>query len=665
VDFQHLVNNLLQRFPTIQAVKWAPRLGSLQRADFEDAQQADLPGFEIREVDSSGLSRRAGERDRYHPVTYVEPLKGNEHIVGFDLISEAGRKAAVEYAINSGEVAASPPIRLVQEQGEQRGILLIFGVDGGPNGPGIVAVALRMGTFTAGIAAPYAAMLHVRLTDAGQEKELYSSFPAAAGAVSYEDRFDFGRQHYRVGTVPAAAYIERHRRWQSWGVLVVGIISTGLLGALLLLGTGYTRRVETVVDERTRDLEAVNRRLQLEINERQQAEAALRQAQRMEAIGQLTGGVAHDFNNLLTVVGGNAALLRDGAAEDVVARRASAIIRAAEQGERLTRQLLAFSRRQMLRPEPVDLNKRMRDINEMLSRSLREDIEIAIEIPEHLWPVTVDPTEFELALLNIGVNARDAMSNGGRFRVEARNRSIRPGEPGSEGLVGDFVEVTLSDTGTGMPADVRARAFEPFFTTKAVGLGSGLGLSQVYGFAKQSGGAASINSEIGKGTAITLLLPRAIEISTAPRPVAGEAELSTTPARILLVEDDGEVAKVTVELVRDLGSDAVAVGDGRAALALLEGDTTIELVIADIVMPGGMSGYDLARTLRERRPELPVLLATGYSHYAEQVVSDGFILVEKPYRREALAASIQAALERGMRERRPAEPIVLPRSAAC
>jgi signal transduction histidine kinase len=309
--------------------------------------------------------------------------------------------------------------------------------------------------------------------------------------------------------MPTASYLDRHRRSQSWAVLASGVIGTGLLGALLLLGTGYARRVEAVVDERTCDLEAINRRLQREIEERQQAEAALRQAQRMEAVGQLTGGIAHDFNNLMTVVSGNAALLSRQASDDTVRNRASAIMRAVERGERLTRQLLAFSRRQVLRPELVDLQQRTSEILELLGQALRSDIELTIDMPEDLWPVTVDPAELELALLNIGVNARDVMPNGGRLRVEARNVSFASGAAASEGLNGDFVMLKLSDTGNGMTPEVRARAFEPYFTTKEVGLGSGLGLSQVYGFAKQSGGTALIDSDIGRGTTITLYVPRA------------------------------------------------------------------------------------------------------------------------------------------------------------
>jgi len=646
-DFRHLAESSLQRFSTIQAVKWAPRINSSQRIAFEEAQQAALPGFEIREVDSSGQRRRAGERPFYYPVSYVEPLRGNEHIVGFDLASEPGRKTAVEEAIDTGSVSTTPPIRLLQEHGEQAGILIIFPVNDGPNGAGVVSVALRMGTFMTELLAPVASIMSVRLVDAGRETALYGGFSDAPSRARYEGTFAFGTRYYRVETVPTARYLEQHSRWQSWAVLVAGVISTGLLGALLLLSTGHTHRVETMVDQRTRDLEAINRRLQLEIRERQQAEAALRQAQKMEAIGQLTGGIAHDFNNLLTVIGGNAALLRDKTLDDVAARRASAIMRAAERGERLTRQLLTFSRRQMLRPESVDLCQRTHEMIEMLSRSLREDIAISIDMPEGLWPVTIDPAEFELSLLNIAVNARDAMPHGGRFAVEAHNVSFSAGDLVSEGLIGDFVAVTLSDTGAGMAPEVLARAFEPFFTTKEVGLGSGLGLSQVYGFAKQSGGAAVIRSEIGNGTTITFFLPRATGPALAPRTGARASAPVAPPARVLLVEDHAEVSQVTTELLRAIGcSEAEWVGDAKAALAAIERDPTIEFVISDIVMPGDISGLDLARTLRKRRPDLPVLLATGYSRYASLAVNEGFTLVEKPYRSDTLAAAIRAAIER-------------------
>jgi signal transduction histidine kinase/ActR/RegA family two-component response regulator/sensor domain CHASE-containing protein len=643
-DFRHLVQNLLERFPTIQAVKWAPQILSPQRAAFEAAQQSDLPGFEIREVDPSGHQRGAADRARYFPVTYVEPLKGNEHIVGFDLASEAGRRAAVEATLDTGIVTATPPIRLIQEQGEQLGILLVYAVHDGSSGVGVVSVALRMGTFMTGLLAPVNSMIRVRLVDLEPNKTLYSDLPP--DGVFYSDTFAFGGRRYGVETAPTEFYLVQHRSWQSWAVLVIGVFSTGLLGALLLLGTGYTRRIETVVDERTHDLANVNRRLEIEIREREQVEAALRQAQRMEAIGQLTGGVAHDFNNLLTVIGGNAAMLNDTAQGDAMRRRVLAIMQAAERGERLTRQLLAFSRRQILRPEPVDLRHHVDEIADMLSPALRADIDVKVEMPEELWPVFVDLAEFQMALLNLGMNARDAMPGSGRFEIAARNVTFDIDDPTSGGLVGDFVAVTLSDTGAGMAPEVVAQAFEPYFTTKEIGLGSGLGLSQVYGFTQQSGGAVSIASAIGKGSSITLFLPRAAEgypmdpsHMVAPEPLRASG-------RILVVEDDAEVAQVTMAVLQEIGYQAVEVRDGHAALTLIEQDLRIELVLSDVVMPGGMSGLELARKLRRLRPGLPVVLVTGYTQWGARVAAENFVFIAKPYRREALAEAIQTAFDR-------------------
>jgi CheY-like chemotaxis protein len=299
----------------------------------------------------------------------------------------------------------------------------------------------------------------------------------------------------------------------------------------------------------------------------------------------------------------------------------------------------------MLRPEPIDLRHRVQDISDMLSPSLRADIEVTVKISEQTWPVSVDLAEFDLALLNIAVNARDAMPEGGVFQVEARNVTVDAGDPAGEGLAGDFVAVTLSDTGAGMAPEVLAQAFEPYFTTKEIGLGSGLGLSQVYGFANQSGGAASIVSAMGKGTSITLFLPRAVAelAAAASRLTAAPLVLS---GRILVVEDEADVARVTIEVLRDIGYPAVEAKDGRAALSLIEQDPTIGLVLSDVVMPGGMSGLELARILRKQRPGLPVVLATGYTQWGSRVIDEDFTLIAKPYHREALAAAIRAALER-------------------
>jgi signal transduction histidine kinase/CheY-like chemotaxis protein len=421
-----------------------------------------------------------------------------------------------------------------------------------------------------------------------------------------------------------------------------------VFAAALALAGRHFGRIFTEAMRLRFELNEANLRLQTEMAEHRATEAALRQAQRMEALGQLTGGVAHDFNNLLTVVMGNATLLCDAATDEPTRRRAAAILAAAERGERLTRQLLAFSRRRVLRPETVALPERAGEIAELLARALRENIEVTIDVPDDLWPVAVDPGEFELALLNIAVNARDAMPDGGRLRLAARNAQC-DGTAASGGLDGAFVAITVSDTGTGMPAEVAAQAFEPYFTTKDAGLGSGLGLSQVYGFASQSGGGAVIASAPGRGTAITLFLPRAGTAPAVPGAAAAKATEAAAAGHLLLVEDDREVAATTQELLHDLGFETRWAEDGSAALELIADGPPIDLVLSDVVMPGGISGLDLARRLRECRPELPVVLATGYSRYAVQVVAEGFPLIEKPCRRAMLAAALSSALE----QRRP------------
>ncbi|HZZ60045.1 MAG TPA: response regulator [Roseiarcus sp.] len=428
------------------------------------------------------------------------------------------------------------------------------------------------------------------------------------------------------------------------GMIVVFVAALSLAGRHFSDIFAEALRLRFELKEANLRLAEANVRLQAEMAEHRETEAALHQAQKLEAMGHLTGGVAHDFNNLLTVVVSNATLLRDCAADEPTRRRAAGILSIADRGERLIRQLLAFSRRRMLRPEAVALQGRTSEIAEVLARSLREDIAVTIYLPEDLWPVTVDAGEFELALLNIAVNARDAMPNGGTFRLAARNARCR-GETVSGGLVGEFVAITLADTGAGMPAEVMARAFEPYFTTKTAGLGSGLGLSQVYGFASQSGGSAVLAGAPGGGTAITLFLPRADAAPAMAGEIAAQPASAPASARILLVEDDPTVAEATQDLLHGMGFDTRWAGDGTAALAFVESDPKLSLVLSDVVMPGGVSGVDLARMLRDRRPELPVILATGYSSTASEVAAEGFALIEKPYRREVLAASLRSAVE--------------------
>ena len=514
-EFHRLVGPILNRFPMIQALEWAPHVSAAERATFEAAQRKERPDFAIRELLPSGALGSAAEEPEFYPVVFVEPWTGNEHALGLDLSSNPDRQAATERVLATGLVTATAPIRLVQEPAQQRGMLLLASVRQGGNGPGFVVEVLHLGTFLNAVLPPSGGPLMLRLIDSAEHSTLYDDFPAQSGPALFRQSFEFGQRRYELQSAPTQSYLGSHRRWESWALLSAGVYGTALFGGLLLLGTGYAHRVAAQVAERTRDLAEVNRRLEREIDEREQAQEALRHAHRLEAIGQLTGGIAHDFNNLLTVVSANAELLSAAAKGENMRRRVDAILRASTRGARLIRQLLAFSRRQALRPETIDLRQRTAEMAELLLRSLQENIEVKVDLPAALWPVSVDIAEFELAMLNIALNARDVMPDGGQFRMTGENASFPTVSSGPDELAGDFVALRLSDTGSGMAADVAARAFEPYFTTKDVGAGSGLGLSQVYGFAKQSGGGATIASEPAHGTTVTLFLPRAAADSTA------------------------------------------------------------------------------------------------------------------------------------------------------
>ena len=388
----------------------------------------------------------------------------------------------------------------------------------------------------------------------------------------------------------------------------------------------------------TRDI-TERRNAQLEL---QAAHERLAQAQKMEAIGQVTGGVAHDFNNLLMVVSGHGQLLRKRVPleDPKVVRALDAIDMAARRGQELTRHLLTFARRQRLNPEPVALHGRAQSVRELLVASVGSAVRVAVDLPEGLWPVEVDPSELDLALLNMAVNARDAMPAGGNLSISGENVTLKGGEVAPE-VRGDFVALMIEDTGAGIPPDVLARVFEPFFTTKDVDKGTGLGLSQVYGFVEQSGGRAVIRSELGRGTTVTLYLPR------SHRQAVARGEEEAPPIRsgacVLVVEDNPEVAEVTVGLLEQLGNRTRLATSADAALRALEDGDPPDIVFSDIVMAGEMNGLELARRLREERPELPVLLATGYSETAENIGRE-FPILAKPFALHELSRAISTAL---------------------
>jgi PAS domain S-box-containing protein len=377
----------------------------------------------------------------------------------------------------------------------------------------------------------------------------------------------------------------------------------------------------------TRDI-TERREAQLKI---EQMQKQLAESQKLDALGQLTGGVAHDFNNLLMIINGSIHSLKKGIGDDARLQRAlSAIETASKRGAALTSQLLTFARRQSLNPQPVDLAERIEAVREVLHTGVGGTVTLAFEIDDDLWPVIVDTSELETALVNLTINARDAMPSGGTITIGAHNCTIR-----SAPDAGDYVAISVRDTGTGIAPDVLNRIFDPFFTTKPVGKGTGLGLSQVHGFTHQAGGTVRVESKLGYGTTITILLPRQ---NAHVETFADEAIEASGRGTVLLVEDNPDVASVSAMLLEQLGYTVRRVSDAEAALRDIELDG-IDLVFSDIVMPGKMDGLSLAHRLREMRPNLPILLATGYSEAAANVRGK-FSILRKPYEIHQLSQAI-------------------------
>lgn len=390
----------------------------------------------------------------------------------------------------------------------------------------------------------------------------------------------------------------------------------------------------------------------LDITDRKAAQLQLQQAVKMDAVGQLTGGIAHDFNNLLTVILGNAELLAEQLNEDQRLRALAEMTqKAAERGAELTNHLLAFARRQTLEPRVVDVNRLTAGLDVMLRRTLGEAIEIELVRGAGLWPALVDPGQLESALLNLAINARDAMPRGGRLTIETANAFIDDTYAAQQDEVapGQYVLIAVSDTGTGMDAATIARAFEPFFSTKEVGKGTGLGLSMVYGFVKQSGGHVKIYSELGDGTTVKIYVPRSDAGRSAE--TANGSEKSKEPRgleTILLVEDDEIVRQHVERQLLDLGYTVITAANGPKAIAELRTGKHIDLLFTDMVMPGGMNGRELAEAALEQRPGLKVLFTSGYAENAvlhQGRLERGVQLIRKPYRRRDLATKLRQILE--------------------
>ncbi|WP_201305918.1 hybrid sensor histidine kinase/response regulator [Roseomonas harenae] len=402
----------------------------------------------------------------------------------------------------------------------------------------------------------------------------------------------------------------------------------------------------------TRDL-TERRQAQLEL---EQSREQLFQAQKMEALGHLTGGLAHDFNNLLTGIIGSLELLKTRVSQGRIGdldRYVSAAQGAASRAAALTHRLLAFARRQTLNPRPTDSNRLILGMEELIRRTMGPQIGVVTFLSSRLWPTLCDPNQLENAVLNLCINARDAMPSGGQLRIETSNvtldeRDVR----GQEVKPGDYVVVCIADTGVGMPQEVIDRAFDPFFTTKPLGHGTGLGLSMVYGFARQSGGQVRISSEVGVGTEMRIYLPRHEGPAAAEeaQPELGVAPQAEHGESVLVVDDEATVRMLVTEVLQELGYSAIEAADGPSGLRVLQSDVRIDLLVTDVGLPGGMNGRQMADAAREIRPELPVLFITGYAENAvvgSEQLEPGMHILTKPFAMEMLANRIRAITSGG------------------
>lgn len=450
-----------------------------------------------------------------------------------------------------------------------------------------------------------------------------------------------GREQINNHVMP---YLERHGSWRGESPIVTAT------GQIVFAEMYLTRLPNGGFIGTARDI--TKRKLVEE--EKEVLQKKYIQAQKMEMIGSLTGGIAHDFNNMLTVISGNLEILDEDIDPKAPAKtNIMAARRAVSRGAELTQRLLAFSRQQILAPQTINLNNVVPDTIEMMKRTLGAQIEITYLPRENLWNTMIDIGQVENALLNLCINARDAMPKGGKITISTENVSIREGDERPHSYIepGEYVMISIADTGEGIPEELLGKVFDPFFTTKEVGQGSGLGLSMVYGFTKQSGGYVSIDSEVGKGTTICLYFPKGTHQNTVPVYVEGvdNSEIMKGEGNILFVEDEADVLDFTTHLLRKIGYTVKIARSGAEAVMMLDKIEALDILVTDVIMPGGVGGKELAEEVRSCFPDVRILYVSGYApeDLQSEMLDKNTDFLAKPYRKEALASKIRTLLQQG------------------
>ncbi|MBU1377349.1 MAG: CHASE domain-containing protein [Alphaproteobacteria bacterium] len=612
----------------------------------------------------------AGPRPTYTSIVYLSPLTAaNAAAIGYDMFSDPSRREAMTQAQATGDLAMSGPVTLVQDSAAraQPGVLMFLPVsapDGrGGRSQGFVYSPLRAGDLLRPVFPASAdRLVDIAVYDGAPSARSLLFETAPAGAVP--SRLTAGRvvgvagRPWTVVVRTRPAFEAGSNRSLAYWTGGLGLAVTLALTFAVLMQARAALLAEAARSELREAnaglegrVEARTAELRGEMVRREAAENQVRQMQKMEAIGQLTGGIAHDFNNMLAIVVGSLDMAKRRLSDGEDPRVGRYIDNAAEGAQRaaaLTARLLAFARRQKLNPEPLDVNDLVGGMTQLLGRSLGERTEIATSLADGLWPVHADAAELENAVLNLAVNARDAMPDGGRLTLETFNVTAPDeGDPGGP-AAGDHVAIRIRDTGVGMAPDVIERVFEPFFTTKEVGKGTGLGLSQVYGFVSQSGGQVTVRSEVGRGSTVAIYLPRwtgAVAVRAASA-VEGPLPRARHGEAVLVVEDEPDVRRLSVDTLRDLGYAVAEASDADEALRWLSGRPAADLLFTDIVMPG-MDGLQLATAARVAMPALKVLYTTGYARDARAIESVQAAVLPKPFTVEQLARRVRQALDEG------------------
>ncbi|WOH61741.1 PAS domain S-box protein [Bradyrhizobium sp. BWC-3-1] len=671
---------------------------SLSRVFAEEDQEAQL-SREIADAMTKGKGggeegwrlRKGGSR--FWAVGELSPIRDKSEVVGFikilrDRTAQRGAEQALREERRALEVLNRAGSALAAQTDIHRLVQIVTDA-------GVELTGAEFGAFFYNVV-NNAGESYMLYTLSGAPIEAFSKFPMPRNTEVFAPTFlgqgivrsdditkdpRYGRNSPRKGMpeghLPVRSYLAVSvisRTGEVLGGLFFGHARTGVFNerserglsglaaeaAVAIDNVRLSQAMQREIEERKRAQEALvelNATLERQVTERTEQlrknEEALRQSQKMEAVGQLTGGVAHDFNNLLQIILGNLdTLQRNLPAESGRLQRAARnAMTGAQRAATLTQRLLAFSRRQPLDPKPLDVNALVNGLSDMIHRTLGETIDVETVLGAGVWRVEADPAELEAAVINLAVNARDAMTNGGRLTIETSNAHIDEAYVAAhtEVVPGQYVAIAVTDMGVGMDSKTVAQAFEPFFTTKAVGKGTGLGLSQVYGFVKQSGGHVKIYSEVGQGTTVKLYLPRlatqaagAEQVESNPSPEAAQEET------VLVLEDDDEVRAYSVETLRELGYRVIEAHDGPSALRLLERQPRVDLLFTDVVLPGGLTGAQVAAQAKTVRPTLKVLFTTGYARNAiihHGRLDKGVQLLVKPFSFSDLAAKVRDVLD--------------------